>query len=702
MASTIRIKRTTTNGSPGVGTLSGELGYSYLAGTQGNGGDRLYIGNQTPGNNPVVIGGKYFTDMLDHVKGTLTADSAIITDTNSLVDQIKAGTTVLNLTLGTNIITADGTSASDLPILFTPKNEGTLRVVQQGGAAAYETLVLDDDDIPNKRYVDLQVQSASTLTVRDEANADQGIDLGADVLKITGGEGIDTAVTRLVDDNGVGSDTVVLTISGELTSSTNLGIAQFSASYFTVTAGDVAIDDATSTTKGIASFNSTNFTVTTGDVTSNDITIGTTALTLGEETLVLAGLQQLDVDNLRLDGNTISSTDGNGNIILDPDGAGVVVIDELNFSSNIIQAAGAGTDININLSAKGTGVIDVANDAAGETRIVNVADPVADADAANKRYVDEVAQGLTVRPSARAITTTNLVATYDNGTLGVGATLTADANGAFPVIDGVGDNVLWPNAWLEGDRVLVVGQTNLFENGLYVITDLGDAGTPWVLTRDEYVDDKNEIPSSYVFVQQGTVYNSTGWTAIVEDFGQFDVGIDDIDWYQFSGAGSLTEGDGINLAGTVVSVDLSATGSGLTFAAGTSGNALIINPLIAGAGLTYDASGTGILNIGGTTDRITINADSIDIAATYAGQNTIITLGTVTTGTWNADTITVPYGGTGFVSATSNGIVYGNGTGALQVTAAGTWDATNGVGQFLSVNSSNVPTWTNTIDGGEY
>lgn len=698
MASTIRIKRTTTSGSPGTTTVSGELAYSYLVGDQSNGGDRLYVGNQTAGNNPVVIGGKYFTDMLDHVKGTLTADSALITDANSLVASIKTGSASTNLVFNGDTITADGTASTDLNIFFTPKNDGVLRIVQQAATTPYETLVVNDDDIPNKKYVDDLLGAQNSLVVEDEDLADpQTIVFGTDSLQITGGEGIDTVVTKDVLNNRV-----TLTVSGEDASDTNKGIAIFSASYFTVTAGDVAIDDATDTTKGIASFNGTNFTVTGGDVTSNDFTIGTTSLTLGGTSTVLAGLTQLDVDNLRLDGNTLSSTDSNGNIVLDTNGTGVVVIDDLTFTSNIVQAAGAGTDININLSAKGAGLIDVANDTAGQTRIANVADPINQFDAANKKYVDEVAQGLTVRPSARALAFTNLTSIYDNGTLGVGATLTATANGAFPVIDGVGDNTTWPNNWAVGDRVLIVGQTSLIENGLYVITALGNGSNPWELTRDEYVDTKNEIPSSYVFVQQGTVYNSTGWTAIVEDFGAFDVGTDDITWYQFSGAGSLQEGDGINVAGNEISVDLSAAGSGLTFAVGTSGNALIINPLIAGDGLTYDNTGTGILNIGGTADRITVNADSVDIAATYAGQTSIVTLGTVTAGTWNATTVTVPYGGTGATTFTSNGIIYGNATGALQVTAAGTWDATNLVGQLLSVNASGVPTWTNAIDGGTY
>lgn len=65
-------------------------------------------------------------------------------------------------------------------------------------------------------------------------------------------------------------------------------------------------------------------------------------------------------------------------------------------------------------------------------------------------------------------------------------------------------------------------------------------------------------------------------------------------------------------------------------------------------------------------------------------------------------TVAVGNGGTGVTSFTSNGVIYGNGSSALSVTAAGTWDGTNSVGQILSVNSSGVPTWTNTVDGGGY
>ena len=65
---------------------------------------------------------------------------------------------------------------------------------------------------------------------------------------------------------------------------------------------------------------------------------------------------------------------------------------------------------------------------------------------------------------------------------------------------------------------------------------------------------------------------------------------------------------------------------------------------VAGNGLTLTA---GVLDIGGTSNRITVNADSIDIASTYIGQNSITTLGTITTGVWQGTTVAAAYGGTG-------------------------------------------------------
>ena len=129
MASIIRIKRSGTNGNPS--TLgAGELAYSALTGTSSNGGDRLYIGigSETAGDaaNHFVIGGKYFTDMLDQTPGTLTASSAILVDSNSKIDNLK----VDNLDLNGNTISSTDTNGN---IVLDPNGTGYVSIVGTNG-----------------------------------------------------------------------------------------------------------------------------------------------------------------------------------------------------------------------------------------------------------------------------------------------------------------------------------------------------------------------------------------------------------------------------------------------------------------------------------------------------------------------------------------------------------------------------------------
>jgi hypothetical protein len=120
MASIIRIKRSEVAGNPTV-LAAGELAYSGLLDNGSNGGDRLYIGTgtETNGNavNHVVIGGKYFTDMLDHARGTLTASSALIVDADSKINQFN----VDNLRLDGNALTSTDENGN---ILITPNGSG--------------------------------------------------------------------------------------------------------------------------------------------------------------------------------------------------------------------------------------------------------------------------------------------------------------------------------------------------------------------------------------------------------------------------------------------------------------------------------------------------------------------------------------------------------------------------------------------------
>ena len=161
------------------------------------------------------------------------------------------------------------------------------------------------------------------------------------------------------------------------------------------------------------------------------------------------------------------------------------------------------------------------------------ADPASALQAATKQYVDNVSAGIVAKPSVLGATVSNVTGTYYNGPNddGVGATLTHDSNGVFP--SGAGG----ASGWGVGKGILLKNQTNKEENGRYFVSNMGSVSTPYVLTRCVYCDEASEIPGAYIFVQDGT-YAGTGWIQIVADPSTFVVGTDDIDVFQFSGAGT--------------------------------------------------------------------------------------------------------------------------------------------------------------------
>lgn len=176
--------------------------------------------------------------------------------------------------------------------------------------------------------------------------------------------------------------------------------------------------------------------------------------------------------------------------------------------------------------------------------ITNLLDPVNPQDAATKNYVDAVAQGLDIKASCRLATTAALpAATYANGAAGVGATLTATANGALSV-DGTAVGV--------NDRILVKNQAAGLQNGIYAVTDAGSAGTPYILTRATDIDQSTEMVSAFVFIETGTVNLDTGWVCTTDS--PITVGTTVIAFSQFSGAGSYLAGVALDLTGNTFDV----------------------------------------------------------------------------------------------------------------------------------------------------
>ena len=383
--------------------------------------------------------------------------------------------------------------------------------------------------------------------------------------------------------------------------------------------------------------------ITNASLANSNVTIGSTTVNLGQTVTAFAGLTSFQVGNIKIySDNQITTQETNGNI---------------------------------NLRANGTGVIDV-----GNTRITSVSDPTQPYDAATKNYVDAVASGLHVHSPAKVAvsgtlaTLTGGTVTYNNGTAGVGATLTLQ--NAITTID----SMTFGTEFTSGDRILIKDQVAALQNGVYTISANGK-----VLTRATDFDSSASVNGGdFIFVVEGTNYGSTGW---VQTTDTVSIGTDPLVFSQFAGAGTYLAGQGLYLDGQTFNANVNSTSGGIEIVS----NQIQLKSTIAGNGLTYSS---GVVNVVGTNNRVDVSADAIDISSNYVGQSTITTLGTITTGTWNATTIGTGYGGTGLTTYTAGDILYASATNTLASLAKGT------DGQLLTMVSG-VPAWQN-LDGGTY
>ena len=243
-------------------------------------------------------------------------------------------------------------------------------------------------------------------------------------------------------------------------------------------------------------------------------------------------------------------------------------------------------------------------------KITGLADPTADADAANKGYVDGVAQGLDVKDSVVATTTAN-------GTLS-----SAFANGQS--IDGV--------TLQTGDRILIKNQSTASQNGIY---NVQASGAP---SRATDMGTGSNAAGAFVFVEQGTTNAENGFTC-TSDTGSAVVGTNNLTFAQFSGAGQIIAGDGLDKSGNTLSADLKANG-GLVIESTELALKLdassITGTLAIGDGGTGATTATAALTALGLSNYAKTLIDDADAAAARA----TLGLGSISTQAANSVAIT--------------------------------------------------------------
>ena len=346
MATIIKIKNSGTSGSPSA-VATGEFAYSFQAGSQANGGDRLYIGTGTEtagaAANIEVVGGKYFTDMLDHVHGTLTADSGIITDANNKIDVLN----VDNITLNGNSITTTDTNGN---LTLDPNGTGTIELhanTNVTGDSTFSGNVNIGDASGDSHVITGSVDLNGVFdadNIRIDGNVISSQDTNGNIEFTPNGTGLTIINSDKTLQIPVGTTAQRPTaVTGQIRFNSTIGAFEgYHATAWNSLGGVIDVDqDTFIKAESSAGADNDDITFTTGGVLR--ATLDENGLLFNDSSLTM------QTGNIVLGGTTISTTSGNSTLTLDPHASGATgtVVIEGDLTVNGTQTTVNSTTVTI-------------------------------------------------------------------------------------------------------------------------------------------------------------------------------------------------------------------------------------------------------------------------------------------------------------------------------------------------------------------
>jgi len=334
MSVTLQIKRSTGTSAPGS-LADGELAYTHGTGTQGNLGDRLFIGD---GSSVNVIGGQYFGDMLDHVAGTLTASGAIVVDSNKAIDELFIGNHSSN---GGGIKFNEGTgNGSNYVALKSPNS-----------VSSSITWTLPDADGSADQFI--KTDGSGALGWATSSSAADDITIGDAAVTISTSSGnitIDATANNtdiIFKGTDATADITMLTLDGS-----EAGAATFNSTItgggLLTTGGNIVIPNAGNI--GSASDTDSIAIASDGVVTFSQNPVGTLATAAQTNITSLGTLTALTVDDIVINGKVVTMTGSSSDTAVFTAGT--------NGTLSIVTTDASAAAANITITADGTFEVD--------------------------------------------------------------------------------------------------------------------------------------------------------------------------------------------------------------------------------------------------------------------------------------------------------------------------------------------------------